>query len=93
MIANANTAAPINPAPYINDEITLITGWYVHFTSKINHDPTSDGTNINAIISAIPKPFGIIDFYIGEPFDVDGLEVEVAKKLIFDKLMENQLEK
>ncbi len=41
----------------------------------------------------IPKPFGTIDFYIGEPFDVEDLEMEDAKKLIYDKLMENQLEK
>lgn len=41
----------------------------------------------------VPKPFGTIDFYIGEPFDVDGLELEDAKKLIHDKLMENQLSK
>lgn len=41
----------------------------------------------------IPKPFGTIDFYIGEPFDLEGLEVADAKKLIYEKLMENQLKK
>ncbi len=41
----------------------------------------------------VPKPFGRIDFYVGEPFDVEGLEMEDAKKLIHDKLMENQLDK
>ncbi len=41
----------------------------------------------------VPKPFGTIDFYIGEPFDVDSLELEDAKILIYDKLMENQLNK
>ncbi len=37
----------------------------------------------------IPKPFGIINFYISEPFDVDGLELEDAKILIKEKMMEN----
>lgn len=41
----------------------------------------------------VPKPFGRIDFYVGEPFSVDGLELEDAKKLIHDKLMVNQLDK
>ncbi len=41
----------------------------------------------------VPKPFGKIDFYIGEPFDVNGLELEDAKKLIHDRLMKNQLNK
>ncbi|MEA3512872.1 MAG: lysophospholipid acyltransferase family protein [Campylobacterota bacterium] len=41
----------------------------------------------------VPKPFGQIDFFIGEPFDVDGLDIEDAKKLIHDKLMENKLTK
>ena len=30
----------------------------------------------------VPKPFGQIDFYISEPFDVDGLDMEEAKKKI-----------
>ncbi len=37
----------------------------------------------------IPKPFGIIDFYVSEPFDVNKLEIEDAKKFIKDKMMEN----
>ncbi len=37
----------------------------------------------------IPKPFGIIDFYVGEPFDVDGLEMDKAKEVIKEKMMEN----
>jgi len=41
----------------------------------------------------VPKPFCEIDFYVGEPFDVNGLEMEEAKKVILDKMMENQLEK
>jgi lysophospholipid acyltransferase (LPLAT)-like uncharacterized protein len=41
----------------------------------------------------IPKPFGTIDFYIGEPFDLNGLEMDEAKKLIQEKMMENQIEK
>lgn len=41
----------------------------------------------------IPKPFGTIDFYIGEPFDIENMEIEDAKKMIHNKLMENQLKK
>ena len=41
----------------------------------------------------VPKPFGTIDFYIGEPFDLDELTMEDAKNLIHNKLMENQLQK
>lgn len=41
----------------------------------------------------IPKPFSKIDFYVGEPFCIDGLQKEEAKEFICKKLMENQLEK
>lgn len=41
----------------------------------------------------IPKPFGKIDFYIGDPVDVTGMEMEDAKKLILQRMMEHQLEK
>jgi lysophospholipid acyltransferase (LPLAT)-like uncharacterized protein len=41
----------------------------------------------------VPKPFGRIDFYVGEPFDVEGLDMEDAKKVISSKMMENQLDK
>lgn len=41
----------------------------------------------------VPKPFGKIDFYVGEPFGVEDLSIEESKKLIYNKLMENQLEK
>ena len=37
----------------------------------------------------IPKPFGIIDFYVSEPFDLTGLDMKDAKKLIKDRMMEN----
>jgi lysophospholipid acyltransferase (LPLAT)-like uncharacterized protein len=30
----------------------------------------------------IPKPFGIIDFYIGKPFEVEGLTLDEAKEVI-----------
>jgi lysophospholipid acyltransferase (LPLAT)-like uncharacterized protein len=30
----------------------------------------------------VPKPFGTIDFYIGEPFSIEGLSMEDAKNLI-----------
>ncbi|MEA2049794.1 MAG: lysophospholipid acyltransferase family protein [Campylobacterota bacterium] len=41
----------------------------------------------------VPKPFGTIDFYVGEAFDINNLSIDEAKKLIHDKLMENQLQK
>ena len=41
----------------------------------------------------VPKPFCEIDFYVGEPFDVDGLSIEDAKKKVLEKMMENQLDK
>jgi lysophospholipid acyltransferase (LPLAT)-like uncharacterized protein len=34
----------------------------------------------------VPKPFGTIDFYIDEPFGIDGLTVDDAKELIKSKL-------
>jgi len=41
----------------------------------------------------VPKPFGKIDFYVSDPFDLEGLELEDAKKIIYLKMMENQLKK
>jgi len=39
----------------------------------------------------IPKPFCHIDFYCCEPFKVTGMDMEDAKKMIYDKLMEHEL--
>jgi lysophospholipid acyltransferase (LPLAT)-like uncharacterized protein len=39
----------------------------------------------------VPKPFGTINFYISEPFGIDNLELEEAKKLIKAKLQENAM--
>ena len=41
----------------------------------------------------IPKPFGEIDFYIGEPIDVTGMEMEEAKALVLKRMNEHQLTK
>lgn len=41
----------------------------------------------------VPKPFGVIDFYVGEPFSIENLDAQEAKKLILEKMMENQLDK
>jgi len=41
----------------------------------------------------IPKPFGEIDFYIGEPIDVTGMEMEEAKALVLKRMSEHQLTK
>jgi len=41
----------------------------------------------------IPKPFGKIDFYIGEPIDVTGMTMQDSKDLIYNKMNENQLTK
>ena len=39
----------------------------------------------------IPKPFGHLEFFIAEPFKVTGMEMQAAKSLIYDKLMEHTL--
>jgi lysophospholipid acyltransferase (LPLAT)-like uncharacterized protein len=36
----------------------------------------------------IPKPFGTLDFYASEPLDLEGLEMEAAKTMVREKLME-----
>jgi len=41
----------------------------------------------------IPKPFGEIDFYVGEPIDVTGMEMEEAKALVLKRMSEHQLTK
>lgn len=41
----------------------------------------------------IPKPFGTLNFYIGEPIDVSGMEIPEAKELILTRMNENQLSK
>lgn len=35
----------------------------------------------------LPKPFGKIDFYMSEPYDINNLEFEEAKNFIKDKMM------
>ena len=35
----------------------------------------------------LPKPFGKIDFYISEPFSIQGMELEDAKALIKEKML------
>lgn len=37
----------------------------------------------------VPKPFGTIEFFIQEPLDVSGLEMDEAKELIKEKMMIN----
>ena len=39
----------------------------------------------------LPKPFGRIDFYLSEPFDISNLEFEEAKNFIKDKMMQNAI--
>ena len=34
----------------------------------------------------IPKPFSTVDFYASEPFSIEGLEKEKAKKKIKERL-------
>jgi len=41
----------------------------------------------------IPKPFGKLDFYIGDPIDVQGMKMEEAKALLLQRMQENQLTK
>jgi len=35
----------------------------------------------------LPKPFGRIDFYISEPFDINNMEFEEAKEFIKEKML------
>jgi len=39
----------------------------------------------------LPKPFGKIDFYVSEPYSIEGLEFEEAKKFIKNKMMINAM--
>lgn len=39
----------------------------------------------------IPKPFSHLEFYACEPFKVTNMNIEDAKKLIYDKLMEHSI--
>lgn len=39
----------------------------------------------------LPKPFGKIDFYLSEPFCIEGLEFEEAKEFIKDKMMTHSM--
>ena len=39
----------------------------------------------------LPKPFGRIDFYISEPFDVKDMEFEQARKFIKEKMLINAM--
>ena len=39
----------------------------------------------------VPKPFGRIDFYISEPFSIEGLDIEKSKELIKSKLGKNDV--
>ena len=39
----------------------------------------------------VPKPFGTIHFYVSEPFNIDGLEMEEAKRVIKEKLLQNAM--
>ncbi len=39
----------------------------------------------------LPKPFGTLEFFVQEPLDISGLEMNEAKKLIKKKILENSL--
>ncbi len=39
----------------------------------------------------IPKPFGMLQFYASAPIDLTGLEMEDAKKIVYQALMEHAL--
>jgi lysophospholipid acyltransferase (LPLAT)-like uncharacterized protein len=40
----------------------------------------------------LPKPFGKIDFYLSEPFSIEGLNIEEAKELIKNKMMTHSID-
>lgn len=39
----------------------------------------------------VPKPFGTIKFFIAEPLDISGMEMEEAKELIKEKMLINAI--
>ncbi len=39
----------------------------------------------------IPKPFCTLNFYIGEPFYLDGLSIDEAKELVKERLIKNAI--
>lgn len=39
----------------------------------------------------VPKPFGKLEFFIQEPLDISGLEMDEAKKLIKEKMLLNAM--
>ena len=39
----------------------------------------------------LPKPFGKVDFYMSEPFDISSLEFEEARDFIKNKMMQNAI--
>ena len=39
----------------------------------------------------VPKPFGVLDFYASEPIDLEGLEIEQARAIIYENLMKYAL--
>lgn len=38
---------------------------------------------------SVPKPFGTLDFYASEPIDLENIEMDEAKRLIKERLMEH----
>ena len=38
----------------------------------------------------IPKPFGSIDFYLSEPLDISGMEMQEARKIIKEGLLKHE---
>jgi hypothetical protein len=38
---------------------------------------------------SVPKPFGTLDFYASEPIDLENLEMDEAKRVIKERLMEH----
>lgn len=39
----------------------------------------------------VPKPFGTLNFYASEPIDLAGLEMEEAKRVLYQNMMEHEL--
>ncbi|AXH13289.1 lysophospholipid acyltransferase family protein [Halarcobacter bivalviorum] len=40
----------------------------------------------------LPKPFGTLEFFIQEPLDISNMEMEEAKELIKEKMLENAMQ-
>ncbi|MFK5882547.1 MAG: lysophospholipid acyltransferase family protein [Sulfurospirillum sp.] len=80
---------PKGPRHSVADGIVLISQKKMVPIVTFNCKPTSYWQFKSWDRFIIPKPFSTLDFYIGEPFLLDGLSLQESKKLIKERLKEN----